>query len=166
MQYNNLTLPLASHKQSFSIYCQSSPFCRVFAKVLLKWQLHVFLNHDNLYTHGIRVQITFDWPLVLGMSCSSRALNQLQTFSGIESSRKKIYMRNFKYKNQRKLFRTRAEIKDINIKLFYKFLLTIKSQYICCSLHLKSLIKPPSQFKNVTSLQKSCYLIGRLRENS
>ena len=53
--YSTITLPLASHKQSFSIYCQSSPFRRVFAKVLLKWQLHVFLNHNNLYIHGIRV---------------------------------------------------------------------------------------------------------------
>ena len=48
---------------------------------------------------------------------------------------------------------------DINIKLFDKFLLIIKLWYICCGLHLRSLIKPPSQFQNVTHLQKLCYLL-------
>ena len=35
--------------------------------------------------------------------------------------------------------RGKVKIKDINIKLFYKFLLIIKSWYICCGLHLKTL---------------------------
>ena len=63
------------------------------------------------------------------------------------------------------LLRTRVKIKDLNIKLFYKFLLIIKSWYICCGLHLKSFIKLLSQFHNVTTQQKSCYLIGRLRKS-
>ena len=40
--------------------------------------------------------------------------------------------------------REKVKIKDISIKFFYKFFLIIKSWCICCSLHIKSLIKPPA----------------------
>ena len=46
-----MTLPLASHKQSFSIYHQSSPFRKVSAKVLLKWQLDVLYPWNPRLDH-------------------------------------------------------------------------------------------------------------------
>ena len=42
-----------------------------------------------------------------------------------------------------KIIRTRVKSKDINMKLFYKLLLNIKSWYICWCLHIKILNKPP-----------------------
>ena len=53
--HSTKTLPLASYKQSFSIFCQLSLFTRVSAKVFLRWHLHVFPKHDNPYVDGIHV---------------------------------------------------------------------------------------------------------------
>ena len=50
-----------------------------------------------------------------------------------------------------KIIRTRAKIKDINIKFFYKLLLNIKSLYICCIyLHIKTFKEPPSERQKIS----------------
>ena len=77
--------------------------------------------------------------MVLGTGCIGRALNWLQTISDIESSRKRNLCAHIQVQELEK----GVKIKDISIKIFYKFLLIIKSWCICCSLHIKSLIKPP-----------------------
>ena len=78
------------------------------------------------------------------LSCSCRVLNWLQTLSGIESCRKKFCAK-FQVQELVKIIRSRVKIKDI--KLFYNLLLNIKSGYICCGLHIKTLQKP-SLLKN------------------
>ena len=51
--YGTITLP--TYKQSFSISCQNSPFCKIFAQPFLKSHLHVFPKHGKLYIDGIFV---------------------------------------------------------------------------------------------------------------
>ena len=70
------------------------------------------------------------------MSRSSRVLNWVQTLSDIESSRKRISVLSFKYKNWQKLFRSGLKSKTkyslilTNNWIFSKFLLNIKPRYI------------------------------------
>ena len=76
---------------------------------------------NSPYIDGIYVSITFDWHLILGMSWTGRALNWVQTLSGIESTCKKLSVQNFKYKNSQELAKIiRPGVKIKNLKMFFK----------------------------------------------
>ena len=55
--------------------------------------------------------------------------------SGTESFHQKFSVSNSKYKNWQRL--ARVKIKNLNIRIFHKFLLKIKLMYICCYLHIE-----------------------------
>ena len=61
--------------------------------------------------------------------------------SGTESFHQKFSVSNSKYKNWQRL--ARVKIKNLNIRIFHKFLLKIKLMYICCYLHIE--INTPHQ---------------------
>ena len=65
-----------------------------------------------------------------------------------------------------KIIWLRVKINNLDIRTFYKFLLNIKPRYICCQLNKLNNKKPTIRFSCAWSLQKLCYYIGRLRENS
>ena len=62
----------------------------------------------------------------------------------------------------------KVKIKDLNITIFYKFVLNIKPRYTCCHLNKQINKKNTSEFHvlELWRLQELRYLIGRLRENS
>ena len=99
-QYCNsaITLPLSSYEQSSSIFRQSSPFCKVFAKVFLKWYppflsiTAIYISMDPLF----RSLLISPWP-------EEWVLNWVHTLSGTESFHKKFSFGTFRYKNWRKL---------------------------------------------------------------
>ena len=70
-----------------------------------------------------------------GTSCSSRALNWVQTLSCIKSARKKSFCAHFQVQELAKIILARVKIKDLNVRIFYNFLLYIKPRYICCQFH-------------------------------
>ena len=45
-----------------------------------------------------------------------------------------------------KIILVRVKIEDLNIRIFYKFLLNIKPRYICCHLNKQINRKPPVRF--------------------
>ena len=65
-----------------------------------------------------------------------------------------------------KIIWRKVKSNNLNIRIFYKFLLNIKPRYICCHLNKQINKKKPIRFSHAWSLQKPHYLIGWLRENS
>ena len=89
-------------------------------------------QHCTEDINGIRVKITFYWPLAKRTRCSGRALASV-----IKSSHKKNFKCAIPSTRIVKIILARVKVKALTIRIFYKFLLYIKPRYNCCHLQKK-----------------------------
>ena len=114
---------------SFSI--KALLFARFLLKLYLKWHLHVIPKYGKPYINGICFEITSYWPLAKRTNCCGRPLTWVQTLSGIKSFLKKTKC-TIPSTGIVKIILARVTVKDLTIRIFYKFLLYIKPRHNCC----------------------------------